>query len=446
MSTFPDISLERGMPASPEAERSILGAILLENEHFHEAAERLMAEDLSLDSHRRIYGRMSELMQRGQAIDLVTLVEELARRKEVESVGGVAYIASLTEGLPRRISIREYVGIVQEKSKLRRVIHLCNSAITQAVDQATPADDLIAAADKDLLAITAEQIDLADTLQAQSHREMEEFQSQRKGLSRPALTSGLAQLDMICGGVQIGRLTMLGGRPRMGKSALAIQISRRCAARKIPTHLFAPEMTAGEILRRIWAAESGVAADLVQEPWRMNALQAEAVMQAHLRVAEWPLVIDESDALTPDQLIARTRIVKRRINTQLLGLDYLQKMTFPGDRKYRHAEIDDTLRRLAGILKAEKIAGLVLSSLTEKQDSGQNTRPTLEDFRGSGDIRYHAHVAWIVHREIDQETGAPKLAAELNVAKQRGGREGLCKLEFDDKAVEYREPERGLYD
>jgi replicative DNA helicase len=446
MSATAEIVLERGLPASPDAERSILGAILLENGHYHEAAEKLLAEDLSLESHRRIYARMGELVGRGQAVDLVTLAEELARRKEVESVGGVAYLASLTEGLPRRISIREYVGIVQEKSKLRRVIALSDTLLRAAADQSTPADDLIAAADRDLLAITAEQANLDDTLAGQSHREMEELQAQRKGTSRAALSTGLAQLDMLCGGVQVGRLTMLGGRPRMGKSALAIQIARRCGAREIPTHIFAPEMTAGEILRRIWAAESGVAAELLQEPWRMNVAQMDAVVAAHFHVTKWPLVIDESSNLTPEQLMARTRIVKRRIGTQLLVLDYLQKMTFPGDRKYRHAEIDETLRRLTDTLKVEKIAGLVLSSLTEHRDAGQNARPTLDDFRGSGDIRYHAHVAWLLHREMDEANNAPKREAELNVAKQRGGREGICKLEFDESAVEYREPERGLYD
>src|ERR1700746_3623442 len=132
MAAFPEISLERGMPASPDAERSILGAILLENAHFHEAAEKkLTADDFSLDSHRRIFARMEDLIGAGRAVDLVTLVEELARRKEVESVGGVAYIASLTEGLPRRVSIEEYVRIVKDKSLLRQLINICSMSITR---------------------------------------------------------------------------------------------------------------------------------------------------------------------------------------------------------------------------------------------------------------------------------------------------------------------------
>jgi replicative DNA helicase len=446
MSAFPEISLERGMPASPDAERSILGAILLDNEHFHEAAEKLLAEDLSLDSHRRIYARMSELMQRGQAVDLVTLVEELARRKEIESVGGVAYIASLTEGLPRRISIREYVDIVQEKSKLRRVIHLCNSAMTQAIDQSTPADDLIAAADRDLLVITAEQASIEDTIAAQSMREMEELKAQRKGLSQPAYSTGIAQLDMLTGGLRIGQLTMLGGRPGIGKSALAVQLIRRNCGRGIPCHLFAVEMTAGETIRRIWAGQTGISFDRLQDPTLLNDAEMGLLIQAQIDVSSWPLQIDESDSLTPDQLIARARIMKRRMKTGVLVIDYLQKMSFPGDSKQRYLHISECLRRVAALLKAERIAGLVLSSLTDHDGKDGDVPPTLGDFRDCGDIKYHAHVAWLLHRSKDAETGVLKNETDLNTAKNRGGRCGISKLEYLGHRVEFCEPERGLYE
>src|ERR1700730_2061399 len=153
MAPSPDTAQERGSPSSPDAERSILGAILLENAHFHEAAEKkLTADDFSLDSHRRIFARMEDLIGGGRAGDLVTLVQELARRKEVESVGGVAYLASLTEGLPRRVSIEEYVRIVKDKSLLRQLIHVCNQAITQAVDKTEDLPAALTSAERALLA------------------------------------------------------------------------------------------------------------------------------------------------------------------------------------------------------------------------------------------------------------------------------------------------------
>src|SRR6201994_4137224 len=146
MASLSDVSLDRGLPASVEAERSILGAILLDNHAYNEAAEKLRPEDFSLDSHRRIYSRMSELIDQQRAVDIVTLAEELARRKEVEAVGGVAYLASLTEGLPRRLSIEEYVRIVKDKSLLRQLIHICSSAITTAADQSEDAIDVLSRA------------------------------------------------------------------------------------------------------------------------------------------------------------------------------------------------------------------------------------------------------------------------------------------------------------
>ena len=154
MATTSDISLERGLPASIDAERSILGAILLDHSHYNEAAEQITSEDFALDSHRRIYQRIAELMDRGRAVDIVTLTDELGRRKEVEAIGGVAYLASLTEGLPRRLSIEEYVRIVKEKSLLRHLIRVASSAMTEAADQADEPLEVLNRAEAALLEVS----------------------------------------------------------------------------------------------------------------------------------------------------------------------------------------------------------------------------------------------------------------------------------------------------
>ena len=445
-STFPDLLYQRGMPASPDAERSILGAILLENAHLHEAAERrLAAEDFSLDSHRRIFARMEALISSGCAVDLVTLVEDLAKRKEVESVGGVAYIASLTEGLPRRLSIGEYVEIVREKSRLRRTIVICDGIAARAADQAESADALIAEADRELLGLTAEQDSLEDTIEAQSLHELELIQAQRKRESFPAHSTGLDALDLLTGGIRIAQLTVLGGRPGVGKSALAAEIVQRCCHREIPTHVIAPEMTAGEMLRRIWASEAEIPFVRLQDPTLLSDDDMARLNDAVFRVSSWPLQIDDSDVITPDQLLARTRVVKRKMGTGLSVVDYLQKLEYPGERRQRTEQIDDFLRRYAALLKGEKIAGLMLSSLTEADKKNYNVAPTLGDFRGCGDIKYHAHVAMLLHREYDEETAELQRDAELIIAKNRGGRTGICKLEYDDRTMHFNTPERDMY-
>src|SRR5690242_6182429 len=154
MSTASDISFERGLPASLDSERLILGAVLLDNHAFNEAAEKLRADDFALDSHQRIFARMADLIDAGRAVDIVTLAEELGRRKEVEAVGGVAYLASLTEGLPHRLSIEEYVRIVKDKSLLRQLINICSTAITRAADQSEGAIDVLNDAESALLEVT----------------------------------------------------------------------------------------------------------------------------------------------------------------------------------------------------------------------------------------------------------------------------------------------------
>src|SRR6201998_1597386 len=155
MATLPDLtSLDAGLPSNIDAEKTILGAILLDNAAHSEAAERLEPDDFSLDSHKRIFMRMSELMNEQRAVDIVTLSHELARAKEVESVGGVAYLASLTEGLPRRPVIEEYIRIVKDKSLLRRLMSICSNAIARAADQSETALEVIGAAETDLLEVS----------------------------------------------------------------------------------------------------------------------------------------------------------------------------------------------------------------------------------------------------------------------------------------------------
>ncbi len=154
MATVPDLTLDTGLPANIDAEKTILGAILLDNAAHSEAAERLEADDFSLDSHRRIYLRMSELMDSQRAVDIVTLANELARYKEVESVGGVAYLASLTEGLPRRPVIEEYIRIVKDKSLLRKLMLICSAAIARAADQSEDAIGVLDVTESQLLEVS----------------------------------------------------------------------------------------------------------------------------------------------------------------------------------------------------------------------------------------------------------------------------------------------------
>src|ERR1700729_1548437 len=268
MASLSDVSLDRGLPASVEAERSILGAILLDNHSYNEAAEKLRAEDFSLDSHRRIYSRMAELIDGRRAVDIVTLAEELARRKEVEAVGGVAYLASLTEGLPRRPSIEEYVRIVKDKSLARQLIIICSTAITRAADQSEGAIDVLNDAESSLLEVTEKGItrgfSSVHEIVAGSFKTIDNLY--KEGREVTGLATHFDEFDRMTSGLQNSELIIIAARPSMGKTALAINIAQNAAIRggKIVA-VFSLEMSKESLLRRMLASEALVDSQKIQK-------------------------------------------------------------------------------------------------------------------------------------------------------------------------------------
>ena len=267
MATFSDVSLDRGLPASVEAERSILGAILLDNHSYNEAAEKLSSEDFSLDSHRRIYSRMAELIDAHRAVDIVTLAEELARRKEVEAVGGVAYLASLTEGLPRRPSIEEYVRIVKDKSLARQLIIICNTAITRAADQSDEALVVLDSAESGLLEVSERGITRGfagiPEIIRDSFGTIDNLYAQQKEVT--GLATHYTQFDKMTSGLQASDLIIIAARPSMGKTAWAINIAENAAVRdgKVVA-VFSLEMSKESLLRRMLASQALVSMQKIQ--------------------------------------------------------------------------------------------------------------------------------------------------------------------------------------
>src|SRR6202453_3596937 len=204
MATIPDLTLDTGLPANVEAEKTILGAILLDNAAHSEAAEKLESDDFSLDSHRRIFLRMSELMDSQRAVDIVTLSHELSRYKEVESVGGVAYLASLTEGLPRKPVIEEYIRIVKDKSLLRKLMGICSLAIARAADQGESALEVLGAAESQLMEVTervvAHAFQSLDQIVQHSFGTIDNLYKQSREVT--GLATGFRQLDIMTSGLQ----------------------------------------------------------------------------------------------------------------------------------------------------------------------------------------------------------------------------------------------------
>src|ERR1700746_3220213 len=280
MASLSDVSLDRGLPASVEAERSILGAILLDNHSFNEAAEKLRAEDFSLDSHRRIFSRIGELMDASRAVDIVTLAEELAKRKEVESIGGVAYLASLTEGLPRRLSIEEYVRIVKDKSLLRQLINICSMSITRAADQSEDALEILNQAETDLLEVTEKSITRGFTgipeIVRDSFGTIDNLY--KEGREVTGLATHFIDFDRMTSGLQASELIIIAARPSMGKTAWAINIAQNAAVQggKVVA-IFSLEMSKESLLRRMLASQALVNSKAIQTGMLMRDDRAKLI-------------------------------------------------------------------------------------------------------------------------------------------------------------------------
>jgi replicative DNA helicase len=447
MASISDVSLERGLPASVEAERSILGAILLDNHSYNEAAEKLRSEDFSLDSHRRIYSRMAELIDAHRAVDIVTLAEELARRKEVEAVGGVAYLASLTEGLPRRPSIEEYVRIVKDKSLARQLIGICNTAITRAADQSDEALVVLDAAESGLLEVSERGITRGfagiPEIVRDSFGTIDNLYAQQKEVT--GLATHYTQFDKMTSGLQASDLIIIAARPSMGKTAWAINIAENAAVRdgKIVA-VFSLEMSKESLLRRMLASQALVSMQKIQTGFIPKADRGK-LMEALERLAESKIFIDDTPAIALSEMRAKARRLQRQQGAlDLIVIDYLQLMSASsfgvGAKRYenRNQEVSAISRGLKALAKELRVPVVALSQLSRASEQrGGDKKPMLSDLRESGSIEQDADVVAFIHRdsyynkdENGDEDPDSKNKAEIIIAKQRNGPTGSVHLAY----------------
>src|SRR6202167_4895278 len=445
MASLSDVSLDRGLPASVEAERSILGAILLDNHSYNEAAEKLRAEDFSLDSHRRIYSRMAELIDGHRAVDIVTLAEELARRKEVEAVGGGAYLASLTEGLPRRRSIEEYVRIVKDKSLSRQLIGICNTAITRAADQSDEALVVLDAAESGLLEVSERGITRGfagiPEIVRDSFGTIDNLYAQQKEVT--GLATHYTQFDKMTSGLQASDLIIIAARPSMGKTAWAIHIAENAAGRDGKgAAVFSLVMIQESLLRRMLASQALVSMQKIQTGF-IPKQDRSKLMEALERLAEAKIFIDDTPAIALSEMRAKARRLQRQQGgLDLIVIDYLQLMTAStfgvGARRYenRTQEVSAISRGLKALAKELKVPVVALSQLSRASEQrGGDKKPMLSDLRESGSIEQDADVVAFIHRDSyynkDEEmTEADRAKSEIILAKQRNGPTGTVHLNF----------------
>jgi replicative DNA helicase len=454
MATLPDItSLDAGLPANIDAEKTILGAILLDNAAHSEASERLEPDDFSLDSHRRIFLRMSDLMNEQRAVDIVTLANELSRYKEIEAVGGVAYLASLTEGLPLRPVIEDYIRIVKDKSLLRRLMLICSAAIARAADQSETALEVLDAAEAQLLEVSEKGItrglEPLDQIVQKSFGSIDNLYKQSREVT--GLATGFTKLDQLTSGLQKGELIIIAARPSMGKTALAINIAENAAIlSKAVVAVFSLEMSKESLLRRMLASQAWVDQRRLQTGF-LGREDQQKLQNALEQLIEARLFIDDSAGISLAEMRAKARRLKQTAGgLDLIVVDYLQLMsaTLPsaGGKRYenRTQEVSAISRGLKALAKELDVPLVALSQLSRASERrGDDKRPMLSDLRESGSIEQDADVVAFIHREAyytrdKAEMSESDLAkSEIIIAKQRNGPTDTVHLNFVSKFTRF---------
>lgn len=433
----PDYNLERGLPANLEAEKTILGCILLDNGLYDEAAESISADEFSLDAHRRIFARMTDLRRSSKAVDQITLSEALDTTREIEKVGGVAYLSALIDGVPERASIKNYIEIVKDKALLRGVINVAQNSIGEALERQEDAAQVIARMEEAIFQLRSNLVAKSQTFH------LKEFSVQvvddiwaikKRGAELIGYSTGINSLNAATTGIRDGELWIVGALPGRGKTALGIQIAAANAP-TVPVLMFSLEMAKELVVHRILANQTDVSAGKIRNPQYLSDDNMAELTRAAEQVMGWELYIDESSELGVNELVARAKLYIRRHGVKLIIADYLRLIKAPG-RELRE-QVGNAANCLRRIAKEENVAVVGLSQLRRPENI--NDRPSMISLKESGDIEAHANVCLLLYQPINTETGEPTGEDEIIIGKQRNGPLGTEKVRFSPRHLTFQE-------
>ncbi len=432
---------DHGLPSSVQTEITVLGAMLMDAVAISDATEKLRPEDFALDSHQRIYRAILALMERGHAVDLITLDAELSTRKELDAIGGSAYLGHLVYGIPRNPNIESYVRIIKDKSLLRQLLRVCNDGMAQAAEQSEDATTVL----NDIEVRLAEIAD--DTIQrgfsgipdivANSFGSIDALYEQGREVT--GLATHYIEFDKMTSGLQNSELIIIAARPSMGKTALAINIAQNCAVKdgKVVA-IFSLEMSKESLLRRMLASEATVGSRKLQTGFIPREDRGKLIAALD-RLMSSKMFVDDTPGITLAEMRAKARRLKQQEGGQLdlIVIDYLQLMTGTktGSKGFenRTQEVSSISRGLKALAKELGVPVVALSQLSRgsEQRTGDK-KPLLSDLRESGSIEQDADVVAFIHREeyYDRDNEDLKGKAEIIIAKQRNGPTGSVKMAY----------------
>jgi replicative DNA helicase len=438
-----DTTLEKPLPNNLDAERSVLGAILLDNNALNAAIENLRAEDFFLDQHRRVFTQMIALSEAQQAIDLITLTEELHRRGDLEASGGAPYLASLADGMPKVSNIEHYARIVKEKAMLRNLIHTTHNIQQRAFEGEDGADMILDNAESSIFLLAEDRVNaglipVKDIVRDNFERLEKIF---KEGKSITGIPTGYVELDKLTSGLQPSELLILAARPSQGKTALALNLAENIAIRAgQPVAIFSLEMSKESLLQRLVASVAQIDAHKFRTG-HLNRNDWTSMTEALGVISNAPLWVDDAGSISVLEIGAKARRLKRDKGLSLLIVDYLQLITARGRFGNRQEEVASISRGLKGLAKELQIPVLVLSQLTRAPERDERG-PQLSDLRESGAIEQDADVVMFIYRPHFFKAGASpeeREETELRIAKQRNGPTDNVKFVFRSRLTRFEE-------
>jgi replicative DNA helicase len=447
-----DVALDKPLPQSTDAERAVLGSVLINNNAFYRVVGTIDTEDFFKDAHRTIFSTMRRLAEQSREIDLLTLKEELAKRAELEKVGGAAYISALVDGIPDVGNVERYARIVKEKSTLRRLILMGNSVMRAAMDAPSEPAEVLNIAEKSLYEIaegsTEKGFVALEKITRTNMTAIEQLNGAGKLIT--GIPTGYDRFNEFTSGFQPQDLIIIAARPSMGKTSFMMNIAesiaipdrsgqpRGPAGRLYSVGVFSLEMSKEQIGLRMLSSESGVSNHLIRAGM-LSERNWRDLADASSRLSKAKIYIDDTPGIDIMEMRAKARRLKMEVGLDMIMVDYLQLMSVKGKVESRNQEISQISRGLKAIAKEINAPLISLSQLSRRpeQRTGDH-RPQLSDLRESGSIEQDADVVCFIYRdEVYNKETEEKGIAEIIIAKQRNGPIGDFKLVFRNDITKF---------
>jgi replicative DNA helicase len=436
-------------PQNIEAEQSILGGILIENEALNTVVEFLEEGDFYREAHQKIFNSMLALSERSEPLDLITITNELKKKKELEEIGGASYLASLVESVPTAANIAYYAKIVKEKSILRKLISTATEIVTQSYQEGKDLEDFLDDAEQAIFRISEHRVKPAfypiKEIVKESFKVIERLYEKKELIT--GVPSGFKDLDRKTTGFQNADLIIVAGRPSMGKTALCLNIAQHASINaKIPTAVFSLEMSKEQLAIRMLCSEARVDSGRLRSGF-LNESDWPKLTMAAGALSDAPIFIDDTPAISVLELRAKARRLKADRGLGLVIIDYLQLMRGRSGLERREQEISEISRSLKALAKELDIPVLAISQLSRKAEDRPGRRPQLSDLRESGAIEQDADVIIFIYRdEVYNPDSDHKGTAEVVIGKQRNGPTGKVELSFISEVTTFKDLFRGDYD